>query len=320
MLMQVLPLRILLLLTALISAPFSQAEIYKWVDERGNVHFSDEKPEIAPVVETIRPNTDKMGVQLTQPASAEQWKQGALQPPASAATSSPSTPATASGQRNPTGADYQQQDWCEGVVANCFTEQQDYVCKLRYGRECQDIYHWKVCLHQHCTDNRLADKCDSPFYFLDKRPNMLGRRDLGRPLPMKEWVSAQDWACLATHGFFCDEVAFEANCQEHYRQSCAELKNWVSTAQERCISARDGDCKDIDSLIRYRPAPVEEVKKAGTMNASGRVITQDQLLQSLGVHKNDPADYTKLQSTLQAITGLNIDKHRRRFDCERRWP
>lgn len=313
-------LRILLLSAGLILAPLAHAEIYKWVDERGNVHYGDEKPETAPVVETIRPQTEKQGVQLTQPASAEQWKQDALQPPASTATSPPSTPAAASGQRNPTGADYQQQDWCEGVVANCFTEQQDYVCKLRYGRECQDIYHWKVCLHQHCTDNRLADKCDSPFYFLDKRPNMLGRRDLGRPLPMKEWVSAQDWACLATHGFFCDEVAFEANCQEHYRQSCAELKNWVSTAQERCISARDGDCKDIDSLIRYRPAPVEEVKKAGTMNASGRVITQDQLLQSLGVHKNDPADYTKLQSTLQAITGLNIDKHRRTFDCERRWP
>ena len=309
-------LRTLLLSTALIFAPFTHAEIYKWVDERGNVHYGDEKPATAPVVETIRPQTDKQGVQLTQPASADQWKQDALQPPASAAQ-----PAAAPSPRTRSAnADYQQQDWCEGVVANCFSEQQDYVCKLRYGQECQDIYHWKVCQYQHCTDNRLADKCDSPFYFLNERPEVLGRRDLGRPLPIKEWVSAKDWECLSVHGFFCDEVAFEADCQEFYRQSCAELKNWVATAQQRCISARDGDCKDIDSLIRYRPAPVEEVKKSGTMNASGRVITQDLLLQSLGVHKNDPADVGKLQSTLEAITGLNIDKRRRTFDCERHWP
>lgn len=312
------PLRILLLLTALIAAPFSQAEIYKWVDERGNVHFSDEKPDSAPTVETIRPNTDKTGVQLTNPASADQWKQDALQPPAS--TAQPAAASSPSPRTRNANADYQRQDWCEGVVGDCFTEQQDHVCKLRYGQECQKIYHWKVCQHQHCTDNRLADKCDSPFYFLDKRPNVLGRRDLGRPLPVQEWVTAQDWECLSTHGFFCDELAFEANCQDYYRQSCAELKNWVSTAKQRCISARDGDCNDIDSLIRYRPAAVEEVKKAGTMNASGRVITQDLLLQSLGVHKNDPADVGKLQSTLQALTGLNIDKTRRTFDCERRWP
>lgn len=309
-------LRCLLLLAILICAPCSQAEIYKWVDERGNVHFSDEKPAAAPVVETIRPNTDKMGVQLSPPASAQQWKQDVLQPPAGTAITAPST---ASVPRNAVNTDYQQQDWCEGVVGACFSRQQDRVCKLRYGQPCQPVYHWKVCLHQRCIDDRLADKCESPFYFLDKRPNTLGRRDLGRPLPLQEWVSPQDWECLSTHGFFCDEVAFEANCQENYRRSCAELKNWVSTAKQRCIEARDGDCNDIDSLIRYRPAPVEEVKKAGTMNASGRVITQDLLLQSLGVYKNDPADVGKLQSTLQAITGLNIDDTRRRFDCERRW-
>lgn len=308
------------LLMACLMVPLAQAEIYKWVDEHGNVHFSDEKPATASVVETMSPAAGKQGVQLTQPESAARWKQDALQAPMDSGSSpKPVAPHPAGHQ-----TDFQQQDFCEGVVANCFSTQQDQVCKLRYGRECQDIYHWKVCLHQHCTDNRLADKCDSPFYYLNERPGVLGLRDLGRSLPIREWVSAQDWECLSRHGFFCDEVAHEAHCQEQYHQSCDALKNWVASARERCVSNRDGDCKNIDILVRYRPAPVDEVKKSGTLNASGRTITQDRLLQSLGVEKNDPADRGKLQSTLDAITGLNIDadtrKGRRRFECERRWP
>lgn len=312
----------ILLLSCLLMASSTYGEIYKWVDERGNVHFSDEKPDKADA-QTVTPNTANTGVQLSQPDSSEQWKKSALEKPAATAPSTTATtPAPAQpSRRHDSNTDFQQQDFCEGVVGNCFTEQQDYVCKLRYGDDCQDIYHWKVCLRQNCEDNRLADKCDSPFYYLDNRPVVLGRRDLGRSLPIKEWVAPAEWACLSTHGFFCDEVAYEARCQEHYRQSCDELKSWVSTARERCISGRDGDCDDIDTLIRYRPAPVEEVKKAGTMNASGRVIVQDMLMQSLGVQHNDPADAAKLQSTLNDITGVNPTSGVRRYvDCERRWP
>ena len=311
------PLRIVLLSCLLMILP-AHAEIYKWVDERGNVHFSDEKPDQASA-ETVTPNTDNTGVQLSQPASSKQWKQDALNRTPMVSDNANTAPAKTRPPRN-TNADYQHQDYCEGVVGNCFTQQQDYVCKLRYGEHCQDIYQWKVCLRQHCEANRLADKCDSAFYYLDQRPVMLGLRDLGRPLPIKEWVSAADWECLSAHGFFCDEVAYEARCQEHYRQSCGELKNWLSTARQRCINGRDGDCNDIDTLIRYRPAPVEEVKKAGTMNASGRVIVQDMLMQSLGVHRDDPMHTAKLQSTLNDITGLNPDDNvRRSIDCERRW-
>lgn len=295
-----------------------QAEIFKWVDERGNVHYGDAPPASA-ATETITPQTDKLGVQLSKPASTEQWKQDALErQPVPPATSS-GTVATQHNTRRNDSTDYQQQDWCEGVVGNCFSAAQDEVCKLRYGDDCQTLYHWKVCLHQSCTDNRLVDKCDSAFYFLDHRPVMLGRRDLGRPLPIQAWVSARDWECLSTHGFFCDEVAFENQCQEQYRLSCDELKNWVSSARERCIQSRDGDCNEIDTLVRYRPAPLEEVKKAGTMNAKGTVITQDLLLQSLGVHKQDPQDESKLRPVLDSMTGLNISDTRKSFDCERRW-
>lgn len=300
---------VLLLLLPLLAS----AEIYKWVDERGNIHFGDAPPEQAKT-QTITPHIDKQGVQLSQPAAAQQWKENALTPPPPA-----QTPPTAGSARRSPATDYQNADWCEGVVGDCFSDAQDYICKLRYGEGCQPVYHWKVCLHQSCTDRRLADKCDSPFYFLDRRPAMLGRRDLGRSLPLREWVSDRDWQCLSSHGFFCDEVAFEQHCQDYYRLSCDELKNWVTAAKARCEQSRDGDCRDIDVLIRYRPAPVEEVKKVGTMNASGAVITHDLLMQSLGVSRNDPADYGKLQPALESITGLNIRPSRHWFDCERRW-
>lgn len=305
-------LRMLLLAGLVLTLPV-HAEIYKWIDERGNVHFSDEKP--ARPVQTIVPDTGNTGVQLSPREASQQWKDRALQaPPASAPAS-----AAAMGAAAASGHPSQEQDHCAGKVGACFTKEQDHVCKLRYGKPCVEIYHWKVCLQQQCQANRLADRCESPFYYLDQRPVMLGPRDLGRPLPIREWVSADDWACLSRHGFFCDEVVDEAECQSRYRHSCADLQNWPALARERCVNARDGDCDSIDSLIRYRPAPLEEVKKVGTLNAQGRVVSQDLLLQALGVQRNDPRHADMLERTLRAITGLNLDGQRQFLDCERRW-
>ena len=127
-----------------------QAEIFKWVDERGNIHFGDAPPEDART-ETIMPNTDKLGVQLSNPASAQQWKQDALQSkPESKSTPATTAPTVATQNVRNNNADHQTLDWCDGVVGECFTSEQDYVCKLRYGTDCQSIYHWKVCLHQSC--------------------------------------------------------------------------------------------------------------------------------------------------------------------------
>ncbi|MEZ5508290.1 MAG: DUF4124 domain-containing protein [Gammaproteobacteria bacterium] len=305
-----------LIICSLLWIVTAQAEIYKWVDERGNVHFGDAPPEHVKT-ETVTPNTERQGVRLTEPAAADAWKQTVLTPPVPEVSAS--DPRAIPSTRPPAAVDYQETDACEGVVGDCFTPAQDYVCKLRYGTDCQSVYHWKVCLQQTCEDNRLADKCESPFYFMNHRPVMLGQRDLQRPLPIREWVSPQDWECLSGSGFFCDELAFEHQCQQQYHQSCTELKNWISSARQRCIKQRDGDCDDIDTLIRYRPAPVEEVKKAGIRNAAGGVVSQDLLLQQLGVHKAEPAADVTLQPVLESITGLNIRERRYRYDCERRW-
>lgn len=317
-------LHVQVLLVALFSALASslplntaRAEIYKWTDERGNVHYSDEKPDDHST-ETVTPNTEKMGVELTQPAAAQEWKQQVLGDPASPASSSDtSTPAPAATKStSAAGIDTNRTDICEGVVGLCFTPEQDYVCKLRYGTHCWDVYYWKVCRFQDCEDRHLVDKCDSPFYFLDNRPVMLGRRDVSRPLPLRESVSAQDWTCLSSHGFFCDEVANETLCRQEYNQSCTELKNWLEAARQRCNANRDGDCKDIDVLLRYRPAPLEEVKKSGVRNASGGVTRYDLLFQSMDVTHNDAASNARLRPVLESITGLNIDPQRKWYDCD----
>ena len=297
----------------------ARAEIYKWTDDRGNVHYSDEKPEDRST-ETVTPNTEKMGVELTQPATAQEWKQQVLGGPASPAdTSVPASTASAPATTAPqsaAGIDTNRVDICESVVGLCFTPEQDYVCKLRYGTHCWDVYYWKVCRLQDCEDRHLVDKCDSPFYFLDNRPVMLGRRDVGRPLPLRESVSAQDWACLSQHGFFCDELANETLCRQEYNQSCAEMKNWVEAARKRCNDNRDGDCKDIDVLVRYRPAPLEEVKKSGVRNAAGGVTRYDLLFQSMDVTHNDANGNARLRPVLESITGLNIDPKRKWYDCD----
>ncbi len=53
-LMRTAPIGVLILFTT-----FSQAEVYKWVDEDGQVHFSDSKPETTTEVETVTPTIQK---------------------------------------------------------------------------------------------------------------------------------------------------------------------------------------------------------------------------------------------------------------------
>lgn len=293
----------------------AQAEIYQWVDAEGRVHFSDAAPE-GHESETITPNTERMGVRLSSPREAEAWSDQVLNPAAS-----PASPQQAAPARRATARvlnDWET-DLCAGVVGDCFTEQQDYVCKLRFGLACRQIYHWKVCLQQDCKDKKIADQCDSPFHLLDRRPAVLTRRDLGRPLPLQQLVTERDWQCLSQHGFFCDEVAFENACQERYGQSCEAMKNWVTAARQRCKQQRGSDCDSVDGWKQFRPVSVAESKKAGTRLASGGFSSHDYLLESLGVEQDDPAHYPQLQNALESLTGLNIRPRRRSFDCDAGW-
>lgn len=313
--------RILLALAFSLQMNTARAEIYKWTDERGNVHYSDEKSDQHPV-ETVTPNTEKLGVELSTPQDAQQWQKDVTS--GAAATddrphdhSATAIPAATPGSTTQTSStlDTNAQDYCDGMVGDCFAPQQDRVCLLRYGVRCKAIYHWKVCLHEQCKSDRLADKCESPFYFLQQRPAVLGLRDLGRPLPLQEAVSALDWQCLSTHGLFCDEVANEADCQQRYNQSCSQLKNWLTDARERCRNQRDGDCDALELLVKYRPATQEEMKKAGVLLPQGGLQIRDLLFESMDILKNDVAANERLQPVLERMTGLNVTAARKWVDC-----
>lgn len=292
----------------------ANAEIYQWQDERGNIHFSDEPPENVDA-RVLQPQMEKMGVEIVNPQQLQQWKarggslgQDNIKPPVQIT-------GTRKGRFERNEFDV---DMCAGVVGDCFNEQQDYVCKLRFGIECQTLYHWKVCLRQDCEDRKIADKCDSPYQILMRRPIVLTERDIGRPLPLRESVSDRDWACLSQHGFFCDEVAFEKDCQETYRRSCDELKNWVSDGLAQCKKQRGSDCSDIDTLLHYRPVSITESKKAGTRAPNGNIVSQDLFLQSIQADRDSPEQYSQLQALLNSITGLNaVEGQRNRFDCRR---
>ncbi len=290
----------------------ASAEIYQWKDAAGRVHYSDEAPE-GYQSERVAPNTERLGVRLSEPDASEAWTEEVL-----------------SGQKKPAAKpearrhsqfrkDPAEDDLCKGVVGDCFTEQQDYVCKLRYSLPCKKIYHWKVCLQQDCEQKDIADKCESPYQLLDRRPPVMTRAQMGRVMPLQELVTERDWECLTQHGFFCDEVAFEATCQERFGQSCDALKNWANAAQARCEKQRGSDCDDIDSWKRFRPLSLEEKEKAGIRLAGGGVSSRDQLMESLGVETDDPETYPALQQAMESLTGLNIRDRRYRFDCDAEW-
>ena len=298
----------------LFCATQASAEIYRWVDDRGNVHFTDEPPENKDV-QLLNPQTQELGVEIVKPEQLQQWNERDKNP-------RPEFPkaADSGGQVAPANSKLNESnvDICAGVVGDCFSDQQDYVCKLRFGIECQTLYHWKVCLHQNCNDRKIADKCDSPYQLLSRRPIVITQRDIDRPLPLRENVSDQDWNCLTQHGFFCEEVAFEESCQKNYRRSCSELKNWVPSGLETCKKQRGSDCNDIDTLLHYRPVSVVESKKAGTLLANGNILSQDLFLQSIQADRDDPEQYPQLWMLLDSLTGLNIQAgQRQRFDCLR---
>lgn len=304
-------LRVLLcILAGLQSLPLN-AEIYQWKDERGRIHYGDDPPD-GVNVERIKPESGQQGVSLVEPEAVQDWKQQAIQAPSG-------TRSLNGGQRfgvRQTNLTAPQPDYCVDEPGSCFSDAQDYVCKLRFGLDCYTAYYWKVCLRQSCHDKRIADQCESPFQLVRRRPAVMTEKDLGRPFPLRDQVSDKDWACLQQHGFFCDEVSFEQRCQSRYQQSCQSLKSWVSDARQRCLRQRGVDCDDVDSLLPYRPVSLEESKKAGTTNASGVRITQDWLMQSAGAERDDIDQYPELMALLNSLPGLNLDNPRLRYDCD----
>lgn len=303
-----------LILVCGLSAVPGHAEIHKWVDANGNTHYSDTPPATG-ATDVITPKIDNTGVSISDSATSSAWKTEALKRNANASSSPRPLPSQATTSSRYPLPRSNQKDLCQGKVGACFTEQQDRVCKLRYGLDCQSLYHWKVCLEQRCTDERWADRCDSAFYYLDNRPIALNARDIGRELPLQTLLSEKDWQCLSQSGFYCDELTDEARCQHDYNQSCDSLYQWVNTAKSHCAERRDRDCDAIDTWVRYRPVSIIEAKKGGTINAAGIGIRRDLWLESLGLSGQSDANNPQLRPLLDAITGLNLGLSEFPHDC-----
>lgn len=300
---------VLVMLLACLLSLNTWAEIFKWVDEKGNIHYGDAPPEDAKT-EEVAPDISPMGVRLTAPEKVDQWKQDAVtQKPAG-------RQALGRSKRVVTIADPNETDLCEGVVGDCFTKEQDDLCGLRFGFECKEMYYWKVCAQKYCEIQRLGGRCDSPYYLLDNRPAVLNKRDIGRPFPLQAYVSSSDWQCLNEHGFFCDEVAFEKRCQDQYGLPCDTLKSWVKDAKAQCKKQRGTDCTDVFALNAWRPISNATRKKSGITLKSGGLSSEDFLLSSLGASQDNPDQYSELQPVLESLPGLNIRSRRRFYNCD----
>ena len=298
----------LMLTLGLFSWASSYAQIYQWKDERGNTHYGDEPPE-GVQAKPLNPDTSNLGVEMATPENRSKWKQDIAKPEPPVQTYQPQV------TKGLPPKDPNETDLCDGVVGDCFSEEQEQVCLLRYGLECREVYHWKVCLHQKCSDNFLGKLCDSPYYLLDNRLPILGKRDIGRPFPIEAQVSKSDWQCLNQHGFFCDEVAFEKRCQEQYDMSCETLKNWVEDALARCNHNRGKNCSDLKNLNNIRPTSLSTRRKTGFRAPRGGIASEDFLLDSLKARRDDKDQYEELWPVLESLPGLNIRDRRKRYDC-----
>lgn len=327
--------KVFLLLGITLATFSTHAEIYKWVDDEGNTHFGDKAPasgnakvinaEATRIGTTFSPSSVNSTIPSSTtgappngastagaPASGATGTSGPqnAEPPPVVAT----TPPQATEMRPRTSAqngsnEANSTDLCKNAVGACFNETQDNVCKLRYGARCDTVYFWKVCRYQRCENERWTDKCNSTFDYIVNRPPMIGKRDLHRVFPLQNLVSAADWKCLSTSGFYCDELTNEDICQANYHQSCEQLRHWVDTVKSHCNESRDNNCEDISNLLRYRPIPDEEAKK-------GKIkMAHDLWMEELNIVRESDATEAQFKPLLEALPGLNLGVTKEQHEC-----
>ncbi|WP_216736949.1 DUF4124 domain-containing protein [Hahella sp. HN01] len=281
----------------------SRAEIYKWTDAKGTVHYSDAAPADSDA-QVITPTSAIDGVRLLSDEAKARFKNLPSEPEQTNAPSS--TPVVKVSESVKT-----EDILCDDVNGDCFSEEDTRVCKLRFGKPCEEVYLWKVCaLQKVCT----TDRCDNARFVIDWRPPVVGVRDLGRSLPLRANVSDKDWSCLQHSGFYCDELALESQCQKDYRESCGAVRDWLLNAPEKCEADKNVDCGELDTLIKYRPVSEEERLKLGATNASGGHFARDLLMEKVEQKKNELSDEA-LQAVLDKLPGIDRHSFRRDISC-----
>jgi hypothetical protein len=272
-------------------AVHASAAIYKWVDENGVVQFGDAPPEavnarkqsLPPLNRYASPRTSPVELQADDPVSQ-----------AAAPTEKAESPSGSAAKIKCRKADRN----------DCFDSEQHRVCLLRYSMLCGELVFWKTILREECEGKRGSD-CSDPAHMLQKRPMSMLLRDLDRLLPLRDRVSAQDFACLKTHGFFCDELEDESRCRDSYNLSCDELATWAQGLKEKCEESRDAYCDSPELVIdAFRPRSIEEVQRMGTRAAGRGVVVRDWLFIELDMKENDESRNAELEAVLSRLPGF----------------
>jgi len=249
----------LALLAGLSFAGTITAEVYKWVDADGTVHFSDqagsskaEKVEVKPPEKGSLP---RMEVPAAEPDQEELEEQ--VDTPAEETAQ-----VSAAEEENTDAADKKSRKKLERLKKAETAEKQkanEKICQLRYGLSCEDLYHWKRKLKAECARNK-TDACDEPQYFIRAKPPSILFRDFSKPFPTVDNTGKQDLECLLETGFHCFEIKNDSYCKQNYDvKDCKELREWVKAAEQRCKDEGKDDCGK--RTLAFRPRTAEELNK-----------------------------------------------------------
>jgi hypothetical protein len=286
------------LLVMFASPATTAGDVYKWVDEQGNIHFGDKPPDEG-IVEGIEIDYTKgraePGPETNQNIESQQEpnpEPREIKPPQKKTMKSEF-------QCNPRNREI------------CFNSDDDLICKMRYSLSCSELYFWKTDVYEKCQRGIVG--CDRPDKVLSSRPKSMLTRDIDKPFPNTRNISPEDITCLKKHGFYCHELNDENTCVSNYNMSCDELKNWRGNAIHICKNNRGTDCDDLNFILKSRPHSLEEIRFIGSCRSESGIgytyqqcNSADKAYELVGLDSNDkytPNNSDKLQSLIDRFPG-----------------
>lgn len=229
-----------LLLVFLITFSFSaQAGLYRWVDEEGTVHYDDEIPEGQAVQPVLIPE-ETSGINVSTPTQRESFKQSLEKKPDLKVEVLENPEATPTNQ---------------GRMDRSLNET---ICLYRFSLSCDELMQWKQTAKELCERKHRSGLDCSGHPLLGYRPSGITMKTLARGFPFNDGLSKADQDCLATNGFYCDELQNEAYCEERFGQSCEKLRNWPELAVKNCQQRRELNCGSKEMYAEQRPKSFEE--------------------------------------------------------------
>lgn len=136
--------------------------VYKWVDETGVVQFGEKAPEGVAVERLDVQPLPKSGLQLGPVPTDVYDVPISEQSPVSPVSNSPTRSVTRLFDA-----------LCLTFPSQCFDNNDQRVCSMRYGNSCEAMVFWKTRLEETCQ-RRFGRKCTGKQLF-EERPNSILR-------------------------------------------------------------------------------------------------------------------------------------------------